>query len=206
MTVLISLSRIDFPKVQMGKHNRTVLSEFILMGITDHPELQAPLLGLFLIIYMISVMGNLGMVILTKRGSGLQTPMYFFLRHPALTDLGYSTTTVPKILANFVADQNKISYYFCTVQLAFFLLLIIHELVILEAMPYDCHPLVHPVTISQRVCWVLVATPYFYCTFVSLLVTVKIFNLSSVATTSSNISIVSLPLISLLCSNTREIQ
>ena len=190
----------------MGKHNRTVLSELILMGITDHPELQAPLLGLFLIIYMISVMGNLGMVILTKRDSGLQTPMYFFLRHPALTDLGYSTTTVPKMLANFVADQNKISYYFCTVQLAFFLLLIIHELVILEAMPYDCHPLLHPVTMSQRVCWVLVATPYFYCTFVSLLVTVKIFNLSSVATTSSNISIVSLPLISLLCSNTREIQ
>ena len=190
MTVLISLSRIDFPKVQMGKHNRTVLSEFILMGITDHPELQAPLLGLFLIIYVISVVGNLGMVILTKRDSRLQTPMYFFLRYPALTDLGYSTTTVPKMLANFVADQNKISYYFCTVQLAFFLLLIIHELVILEAMPYDCHPLVHPVTISQRVCWVLVATPYFYCTFVSLLVTVKIFNLSSVATTSSNISIV----------------
>ena len=74
----------------MGKHNRTVLSEFILMGITDRPELQAPLFGLFLIIYVISVVGNLGIVILTKRDSRIQTPMYFFLRHLAFTDLGYS--------------------------------------------------------------------------------------------------------------------
>ena len=58
----------------MGKHNRTVLSEFILMGITDRPELQAPLFGLFLIIYVTSAVGNLGMVILTKVDSRLQTP------------------------------------------------------------------------------------------------------------------------------------
>ena len=82
----------------MEEHNRTVLSEFILMGITDHPELQAPLFGLFLIIYVISVVGNLGMVILTKVDSRLQTPMYFFLGHLALTDLGYSTAVGPKML------------------------------------------------------------------------------------------------------------
>ena len=75
---------------KMEEHTRTVLSEFILMGITDRPELQAPLFGLFLIIYVISVVGNLGIVILTKRDSRIQTPMYFFLRHVAFTDLGYS--------------------------------------------------------------------------------------------------------------------
>ena len=58
----------------MEPHNGTVLSEFILMGITDRPELQAPLFGLFLIIYLMSVVGNLGMVILTKVDSKLQTP------------------------------------------------------------------------------------------------------------------------------------
>ena len=83
---------------KMEEHNRTVLSEFILMGITDRPELQAPLFGLFLIIFVISVVGNLGMVILTKVDSRLQTPMYFFLGHLALTDLGYSTAVGPKML------------------------------------------------------------------------------------------------------------
>ncbi|KAJ1075578.1 hypothetical protein K5549_015674 [Capra hircus] len=140
----------------MEAHSGTVLSEFILMGITDRPELQAPLFGLFLIIYMASVVGNLGMVILTKVDSRLQTPMYFFLRHLAFTDLGYSTTVGPKMLVNFVADQNKISYYFCATQLTFFLVFIISELFILAAMSYDryvaiCNPLLYPVVMSQTV-------------------------------------------------------
>ena len=111
---------------KMEEHNRTVLSEFILMGITDRPELQAPLFGLFLIIYVISVVGNLGMVILTKVDSRLQTPMYFFLRHLALTDLGYSTAVGPKMLVNFAVDQNKISYYLCATQMGFFIMFIIN--------------------------------------------------------------------------------
>ena len=73
----------------MEAQNGTMLSEFILMGITDRPELQAPLFGLFLIIYVISVVDNLSMVILIKVDSRLQTPMYFFLRYLAFTDLGY---------------------------------------------------------------------------------------------------------------------
>ena len=82
----------------MKTQNLTVPNEFILMGITDRPELQAPLFGLFLIIYVTSAVGNLGMVILTKVDSRLQTPMYFFLGHLALTDLGYSTAVGPKML------------------------------------------------------------------------------------------------------------
>ena len=119
----------------MEKHNGTVLSEFILLGITDRPELQAPLFGLFLLIYMISVVGNLGMVILTKVDARLQTPMYFFLRHLSLTDLGYSTTVGPKMLESFVVAQNTISYYFCALQLAFFLVFIISELFFCQQCP-----------------------------------------------------------------------
>ena len=120
----------------MGKHNGMVLSEFILMGITDHPELQAPLFGLFLLNYVISGVGNLGMVILTKVDASLQTPMYFFLRHLSLTDFGYSTTVScgPKMLVSFVVDENKIPYYFCATQLAFFIMFFISELFILSAM------------------------------------------------------------------------
>ena len=93
--MLMSLSRIGF-LVNLDGKTQTVLSKFILMGITDSPELQAPLSGLFLIIYVISAVGNLGMVILTKVDSRLQTPMYIFLRHLALTDLGCQKLWYPK--------------------------------------------------------------------------------------------------------------
>ena len=96
--------------------NLTMLNKFIVMGITECPELQAPLLGLFLIIYMISAVGNLGMVILTKMDSRLQTSMYFFLRQLAFTDLGYSTTVGPKMLVNLFVHQNTIFCYFCVIQ------------------------------------------------------------------------------------------
>ena len=146
----------------MKTQNLTVPNEFILMGITDRPELQAPLFGLFLIIYVTSAVGNLGMVILTKVDSRLQTPMYFLLRHLALTDLGYSTAVGPKMLANFILSQNSISYYMCATQLAFFIMFIISEFFILAAMSYDryvaiCQPLLYTVIMSQRVCWALVA-------------------------------------------------
>ncbi|XP_003422720.2 olfactory receptor 8K3-like [Loxodonta africana] len=196
----------------MDKHNLTVLNEFILTGITDRPELQAPLFGLFLIIYMVSVVGNLGIIILTKTDSKLQTPMYFFLRHLAITDLGYSTTVGPKMLVNFVVDENTISYSFCAIQLALFLLFIISELFILSAMSYDCyvaicHPLLYTVIMSQKVCRVLVAILYLYSAFISLLITINIFNLFF-----CGFNVISLfycdclPLVSLLRSDTHEIE
>ena len=196
----------------MKTQNLTVPNEFILMGITDRPELQAPLFGLFLIIYMASVVGNLGMVILTKVDSRLQTPMYFFLRHLALTDLGYSTTVGPKMLVNFLVDQNKILYNFCAIQGAFYIMFIISELFILAAMSYDryvaiCNPLLYTVIMSKKACWMLVAISYVYSTFVSLLVTIKIFNLSFCGyNVIRHFYCDCLCLISLLCSNTREIE
>ncbi|XP_058382901.1 olfactory receptor 8K3-like [Diceros bicornis minor] len=196
----------------MDKHNHTVLKEFILMGITDRPEMQAPLFGLFLIIYIVSAVGNLGIVILTKMDARLQTPMYFFLRHLAFIDLGYSTTVGPKMLANFVVNQNTIPYNWCATQLAFFILFIISELFILSAMSYDryvaiCNPLLYTVIMSQGVCWVLVAVPYLYSAFVSLIATIKIFISSFCGyNVISHFYCDSLPLLTLLCSSTREIE
>ncbi|XP_049478114.1 olfactory receptor 8K3-like [Panthera uncia] len=196
----------------MEKHNLTVVNEFILMGITQRPELQAPLFGLFLIIYVISVVGNLGLIILAKVDSRLQTPMYFFLKHLALTDLGYSTSVGPKMLASFVVEENTISYHLCATQGAFYIMFIISELFILSAMSYDryvaiCNPLLYPVIMSQRVCQVLMTIPYLYSTFVSLLVTIKIFTSSFCGyNVISHFYCDSLPLLSLLCSNTREIE
>ncbi|XP_046319944.1 olfactory receptor 8K3-like [Marmota monax] len=196
----------------MEKHNLTVVQEFILKGITDRPELQAPLFGLFLVIYVISVLGNLGMIILTKVDHSLQTPMYFFLRHLSITDLGYSTVVGPKMMVSFVVNRNEISYYLCATQLAFFILFIGSELFILSAMAYDRYeaiynPLLYTVIMSQRVCYILVAFPYLYSTFVSLLVTIKIFTLSFCGyNVISHFYCDGLPLLSLLCSNTHEIE
>ena len=196
----------------MKTQNLTVPNEFIFMGITDLPEPQAPLFGLFLIIYVTSAVDNLGMVIFTKVDSRLQTPMYFFLRHLALTDLGYATAVGTKMLANFIMGQNSTSFYLCTTQLAFFIMFIISELFILAAMSYDhfvaiCKPLLYTVIMSQRVCWILMAIPYLYSASVSLTIKVNIFNLSFCGyNIIKHFYCDCLHLISLLCSNTQKIE
>ncbi|XP_029770519.1 olfactory receptor 8K3-like [Suricata suricatta] len=196
----------------MEKHNLTVMNEFILMGITQRSELQAPLFGLFLIIYSVSVVGNLGMIMLTTVDSRLQTPMYFFLKHLALIDLGYSTTIGPKMLVSFVVEENTISYYLCATQGALYIMFIVSELFILSAMSYDryvaiCNPLLYPVIMSQRLCQVLVAIVYVYSTFVSLFVTINIFTSSFCGYNIVNHFYCDcLPLVSLLCSHKHEIE
>uniref|UniRef100_G3UKT9 G-protein coupled receptors family 1 profile domain-containing protein n=2 Tax=Loxodonta africana TaxID=9785 RepID=G3UKT9_LOXAF len=196
----------------MNKHNLTVLNEFILMGITDHPELQAPLFGFFLIVCMVSLMGNLGLVILTMIDSRLHTPMYFFRRHLAFTDLGYSTAVGPKMLTNFIVRQHTISYNWCATQLAFFCILIVSETFILSTMAYDhyvaiCNPLLYTVIMSSRVCQMLVVIPYVYSVFLSLLMTIKIFISSFCGyNVIRHFYCDSLPLISLICSNTYDIK
>ncbi|KAL2806109.1 olfactory receptor 8K5, partial [Daubentonia madagascariensis] len=196
----------------MGQQNLTVLTEFILMGVTRRPELQLPLFGVFLIIYTITVVGNLGIITLTKLDSQLHTPMYFFIRHLAYLDLGNSTVICPKMLVNFVVDQNTISYSACATQLVFFLLFIISEFFILSAMAYDryvaiCSPLLYNVIMSQRLCHVLVSIPYLYSTFQALVFTVKIFTLNFCGSNViSHFYCDDVPLLSMLCSNAKEIE
>uniref|UniRef100_A0A8C5K842 Olfactory receptor n=1 Tax=Jaculus jaculus TaxID=51337 RepID=A0A8C5K842_JACJA len=196
----------------MEKQNFTVISEFILMGITDHLELQALFFGLFFIIYVTSVVGNLSMILLTKMDSRLQTPMYFFLQHLSFIDFGYSTAVAPKMLVNLLAEQNTIPYNWCATQLALFIFFIISELFVLAAMAYDryvaiCNPLLYTVIMSKRVCWVLVALPYLYSAFLSLITTIKIF-LSSFCSNNiiSHFYCDSLPLLTIICSGTHDVE
>ena len=196
----------------MDQQNRSSLTEFILMGITKQAELQAPLFGVFLIIYTITVVGNLGMIILTQVDSWLHTPMYFFIKHLAFIDLGNSTVICPKMLVNFVVDQNTISYYACATQLAFFLMFIISEFFILSAMAYDrylaiCNPLLYNVIMSQRLCYMLVGIPYLYSTFQALMFTIKIFTLTFCSSNIiSHFYCDDIPLLLMLCSNAQEIE
>uniref|UniRef100_A0A8C8ZBU8 Olfactory receptor n=1 Tax=Prolemur simus TaxID=1328070 RepID=A0A8C8ZBU8_PROSS len=196
----------------MGQRNLTALIEFILTGVTRQPELQLPLFGVFFIIYTITVVGNMGIIILTKLDSQLHTPMYFFIRHLAYIDLGNSTVICPKMLVNFVVDQNTISYSACATQLAFFLLFIISEFFILSAMAYDryvaiCSPLLYNVIMSPRLCHMLVGIPYLYGTVQALTFTIKIFTLNFCGSNViSHFYCDDVPLLPMLCSNAHEIE
>lgn len=161
---------------------------------------------------MASVGGNLGLIILTTIDSRLHTPMYFFLRHLAFTDVGYSTAVGPKMLVNFAIDQRTISYHWCVTQLTFFSWFITSEIFILSAMAYDCYvaicnPLLYTSIMSQRLHHTLVAIPYLYSLFLSLLTVIKIFISSFCGhDVIKDFYCDSLPLISLLCSDTHEIK
>ncbi|XP_020830150.1 olfactory receptor 8K3-like [Phascolarctos cinereus] len=187
------------------------VTEFILTGITNHVKLQGPLFGLFFLNYVVTALGNLGLIILTCVDSHLQTPMYFFLRHLAFVDLGYSTVVGPKMLVSFIVEKNYISYNGCAIQLVIFGIFMTSEVFILSAMAYDryvaiCKPLLYMVIMSDRMCYIFVGVPYIYSIIVSLLVTVKIFNLSFCdCNVIQHFYCDSLPLLSIVCSDTSEI-
>ncbi|XP_046505151.1 olfactory receptor 8G1-like [Equus quagga] len=149
----------------MALGNHSTVTEFILAGLTEEPELQVPLLLLFLGIYVVTVMGNLGMITLIGLSSHLHTPMYYFLSSLSFTDLCHSTVITPKMLVNFVTEKNVISYPQCMTQLYFFLVFAISECYMLAAMAYDryvaiCSPLLYNVIMSHQVCFSLILGVY----------------------------------------------
>ncbi|XP_052045485.1 olfactory receptor 150-like [Apodemus sylvaticus] len=145
----------------MVKGNLSEVTEFILAGLTDKPELQLPLFLLFLGIYVVTVVGNLGMITLILFSSQLYTPMYFFLSSLSFIDLCQSTVIIPKMLVNFSAVKNIISYPECMTQLYIFITFAIAECHMLAVMAYDryvaiCNPLLYNVVMSYQVCsWMI---------------------------------------------------
>ncbi|KFO21755.1 olfactory receptor 8K5 [Fukomys damarensis] len=194
----------------MGRRNLTVPATVILRAISSLPELQLPLFFIFLVIYGLTVVGNLGMIILTKLDSHLHTPMYFFIRHLAYMDLGDATAIYPKMLLNFATGENTISYHACAAQLAFFIAFIVSELFILPVMAYDryvaiCNPLLYSVIMSQRRCHVLVGIPYLYGVFQALLFPSKTFTSTFCTNLLSHFYCDSISVSFMLCSNGPDI-
>ncbi|EHA97246.1 Olfactory receptor 8K5 [Heterocephalus glaber] len=194
----------------MGRQNLTVPIDIILSPVSSLPELQLPLFWIFFIIYALTVMGNLGMIILTKLDSHLHTPMYFFIRHLAYMDLGDATAIYPKMLLNFITGQNTISYHACALQMALFVVFIVSELFILPAMAYDryvaiCNPLHYNIIMSQTRCHVLVGIPYLYCTMQALLFTSKIFTSTFCTNLLSHFYYCDISVSFMLCSNGPDI-
>ncbi|XP_047374152.1 olfactory receptor 5B3-like [Sciurus carolinensis] len=151
--------------------NRTEVTEFILLGLTSDPGLQLPLFLTFLLIYTITLVGNLGMILLIVLDSRLHTPMYFFLGNLSLVDVCYSSAVTPTVMAGLLVGNEIISYNSCAAQMFFFGALGTVENYLLASMAYDryaavCKPLHYTTTMTTRVCAYLVIGSYF-CGFLS---------------------------------------
>ncbi|MBZ3884917.1 Olfactory receptor 8D4 [Sciurus carolinensis] len=149
----------------MGIRNDSMVTEFLLSGLTEQPELQLPLFCLFLGIYVVTTVGNLGMIMIIRLNSQLHTPMYYFLSSLSFLDFCYSSVIIPKMLAGFLHRDKAISYPGCMTQLFFFCIFVISECYMLAAMAYDryvaiCNPLLYGVIMSPRVCSLLVAAVF----------------------------------------------
>ncbi|XP_048196963.1 olfactory receptor 8G5-like [Perognathus longimembris pacificus] len=145
----------------MAPGNHSPVTEFVLAGLTEKPELQLPLFLLFLGIYVVTALGNLGMMVLVGLSAPLHTPMYYFLSSLSFIDFCQSTVITPKMLGSFVTEKNTISYAECLAQLYFFLVFAISECYMLAAMAYDryaaiCSPLLYHIVMSNQACVFLV--------------------------------------------------
>ncbi|XP_068253900.1 olfactory receptor 5J3-like isoform X2 [Nyctibius grandis] len=149
----------------MAQGNLTTVTQFILLGLTSEPKLQTPLFVIFLMIYLVTLMGNLGLIALIKTSPRLHTPMYFFLCNLSLVDLCYSSVFAPKLLVGFVMEKKTISRSACFAQHFFFLVFVTTEVLLLAVMAYDryvaiCNPLLYTVSMPKRVCLQLVTGSY----------------------------------------------
>ncbi|KAB1273005.1 Olfactory receptor 5AK2 [Camelus dromedarius] len=150
----------------MEQNNGTKVTEFILLGFAGQHKSWRVLFGVFLVIYVVTLVGNIGMILLIKIESSLHTPMYFFLQNLAFVDLCYTSAITPKMLQNFVGTGQSISFVGCIVQLLVYGAFVTSDCYILAAMAVDryvaiCNPLRYPTVMSQRVCIQLLVGSYF---------------------------------------------
>ncbi|XP_034502324.1 olfactory receptor 2AP1-like [Ailuropoda melanoleuca] len=146
--------------------NRTSVIEFILLGLTDDADLQALLFLFLLLTYVLSILGNVTIIILTLLDYRLQTPMYFFLRNFSFLEISFTSVFVPKMLVNIGTGDKTISFAGCFTQYFFAILLGATEFYLLAAMSYDryaaiCKPLHYTTLMSKRLCIQLVLCSWF---------------------------------------------
>ncbi|XP_012508281.1 PREDICTED: olfactory receptor 5H1-like [Propithecus coquereli] len=141
----------------MEKENATLLTEFVLTGLIQQPEWKITLFLAFLVIYFITIMGNLGLITLIWNDPHLHIPMYLFLGNLAFVDTWLSSTVTPNMLVNFLAKSQMISLSECMIQSFSFVISATTECFLLAAMAYDryiaiCKPLLYPVIMTNRLC------------------------------------------------------
>ncbi|XP_067173396.1 olfactory receptor 6M1-like [Apteryx mantelli] len=154
--------------------NRTRVTEFILIGFLNPFEVQVTLFMLFFIVFLVTVVGNSVIIVLTCSDHRLQSPVYFFLCNLSIIEILITVTVVPKMMENFLSERKTISFYGCLAQSYFYFLLGTTEYVLLAVMSYDryvavCSPLHYSNIMRKKVCmWLVVAS--WLCGFFSILV------------------------------------
>ncbi|KAM4698747.1 olfactory receptor 1G1-like [Rhinophrynus dorsalis] len=149
----------------MNIKNQTTLHEFILLGFSDSPKIRYLLFPCFFFIYLMTVCGNLLILVLIHNNGNLHTPMYFFLGNLACLDTFFSTVTVPRILSDLFSGRSIISLTDCVAQIFFFMLFASSEVFLLAGMSYDrytaiCHPLHYIYIVSWKVCVLLASVAW----------------------------------------------
>ncbi|XP_004477243.2 olfactory receptor 7D2 [Dasypus novemcinctus] len=158
----------------MDTGNQTRVIEFILLGLSDDPELQSLIFGLFFSMYLVTILGNLLIIMAISSDSHLHTPMYFFLSNLSLIDICFSTTIIPQMLIHIQTENKAISYMDCLTQVYFSMFFPILDTLLLTVMAYDrfvaiCHPLHYMVIMNPRLCGLLVFMTWFIGAVISLL-------------------------------------
>ncbi|XP_057613803.1 olfactory receptor 6C3-like [Chionomys nivalis] len=189
--------------------NYSVVTEFVLLGISDDPELQVVIFFFLFIAYILSVCGNLTIITLTLLDSRLKTPMYFFLRNFSFLEIMFTSVSVPRFLGSIITKVKTISYNNCLAQLFFFISMGVSEFFLLTAMSYDryvaiCKPLHYTVIMSQKVCALLVLTSWLAGFLIIFPLVILILKLDFCASnTIDHFSCDYFPILQLSCSDTR---
>lgn len=188
--------------------NISMVTNFILLGFLEHPQLQVVIFVLFLGIYVVTVAGNLGLIVLIRMDSHLHSPMYFFLSNLSFVDVSYTSSIAPKMLCDFFREQKAISFVGCATQFFFFIGMGGTECCLLAAMAYDryaaiANPLLYPSIMSPTTCVGMAITAYTGGLLTGLVQTSSIFQLHFCGSRIINHFFCDLPpLMSLSCSST----
>ncbi|XP_005342202.4 olfactory receptor 7D4 [Ictidomys tridecemlineatus] len=167
----------------MEPGNQTATSKFILLGLWEDKALQPLLFGLFLSMYLVTILGNLLIILAVSSDSHLHSPMYLFLSHLSFVDICFTSTTVPRMLANAQAQNKAITYEACITQVYFFMIFSGLDSLLLTVMAYDrfvaiCHPLRYTVIMNPRLCGLLLLLSWLICLTYSLLQSLMVLRVS----------------------------
>uniref|UniRef100_A0A8C8W8E1 G-protein coupled receptors family 1 profile domain-containing protein n=1 Tax=Peromyscus maniculatus bairdii TaxID=230844 RepID=A0A8C8W8E1_PERMB len=192
--------------------NQTVISDFLLMGFSEHPEQQPLLFTLFLAMYLVTLLGNLLIILAIGSDPHLHTPMYFFLANLSFIDTCCTSTIVPKVLANIQTQLHTISHTGCLLQMYFFMVLALLDDFLLAVMAYDryvaiCLPLHYTTIMCPQRCLFLVATSWLCSNLMAFSLTLQMVHVSFCASHSiPHFFCDLLPLLKLACSDTQTFQ
>uniref|UniRef100_G1TL60 Olfactory receptor n=1 Tax=Oryctolagus cuniculus TaxID=9986 RepID=G1TL60_RABIT len=158
----------------MHKENQSTVSEFFLLGLMVGSEKQQLIFMIFLCMYLVTMVGNVLIILAIISDAHLHSPMYFFLANLSFTDICFTTTAVPKMLADMRSQSPSISFAGCLAQMYFFMLLVDLDNFLLAAMAYDryiaiCRPLHYAALLNPKRCALLVVTPWVISNLVSVL-------------------------------------